>query len=198
MGEGVIAGVRLGPGTQMIWVESALSQLPPDHVCLLRTPEGERTATVVVAPQLLFGEAPVTPGFRLLRSLTGEEALSYEPAASIREAVARELGGLNHVRARVAPDGSRVTLLTDRAHALEEAAGRLMERLGIVVVLRNAAGMLPDPPLPELLAEVEWEGASFIVERISVFHGQLTLRKEDGETTTIPLADWQRAQLGER
>lgn len=184
--------MRLRPDSRLLWVESLQSRTPPGCLGLLDTPGGLRTAHLVVPPQLALVPGASSPDHVLLRPLSDEEATTYEPASSLQSMADTAIAGLAGVRARVAPDGSRVVLLASSPEGLPHAVRELTERLGVPVLLRNERAELPDPLLPELLQELEYAGETVVVEGISVFHGQATLRRPTGGTVKVPLSDLNR------
>lgn len=182
-----VAGVSLTPGGPLIWALSDQRELPPGCLCLLTTPEGERSARLVVPPQLLRKPVEYQQGYILQRGLTEAEALVYEPAASLTQQLARKLGNWPGVRAHVTPDGSNVTLLAERPPAVTGLATAIMVRFQVPVVVRDQSGELPGRVLPGLLDEIAFGGESVTVQRISVFRGEITLRRAGGNELTVPL-----------
>lgn len=187
----LVAGVRLDPAAPVLWVESAVLELPPGCLCLLHTPEGRRSARLVVAPDQLLRAHPAVPGYTLLGELIPEEALEVEPASSLLATVEEALRGVESVSVSVAPDGSRISLLTGEPERLEGRIEELRSAVGVPVVVRDEAGRLRDPALPDLLQELTYGGETATVTGISVFRGTVTLQWPDGGTDEIPLAEIQ-------
>lgn len=186
-----IAGIRLSPSKPVLWTECHEPHLLPDSLCLIGTPEGPRSARCVVAPHLLLGEVTPLPGYQVLRPLTDQEALLTNPAGSLRQEIERTLQENEaEVQIQIEPDGSRALLLHPRGDTLNPLAEELTRRLGVPVLTRTLAGRLPDPPLPYLLQEVTYQDESVTVERISVFHGEITFLRRNGEAVTVPLQEW--------
>ncbi len=183
-----VAGVRLRSSGPVLWVESAEPNLQPGALCLLQTPTGERTARCTVSPPQLAGEVTPLPGHLVLRTLTPDEAQNHEPARSLRERIEQYLGS-TRCEVRVEPDGSRALLLHAETEKLTEQARRLTAELGLPVTARTPGGRVPDPDLPPLLADVCYKEQSAVVERISVYRGEIALRSEHG-LQTVTLQDW--------
>ncbi|MDP9383320.1 MAG: hypothetical protein M3Q29_24890 [Chloroflexota bacterium] len=184
-----VAGIRLQPSGPLLWVECAVSELQPGSLSLLHTPGGDRSARVMVAPQHVLTMASPLSGHLLLHELSEDEALTVEPAAALRDRVEEYLRALHGVRASVAPDGSRVTLLADTPELAGRVAGELSAALEVPVVVRNHSDRLPEPPLPELMQEITYGDKRVTVVRISVFRGTVTLRDASGETFDVPLSE---------
>ncbi len=182
-----VAGVRTEVGSPLLWVRCEPSELTTGCLGMVRTPYGERSARVVVAPQLVLHPGPVAQDYVLLGSLSNEEAFLVDPAASLRERAVAIAG--SEVELRVSPDGSRITLVGPAPGRLEELARELRESLRVVVVVRDETGEVPAPPLPRLLEIIEYEGQPATVTRLSVFSQTVTLRAADGKEVTLSLPE---------
>ncbi len=174
-------------GSPLLWVHCEPSELPPGCLAMVRTPHGERSARVVVAPQLVLHPGPVAQDYVLLGPLSDEEGLLVDPAASLRERAVAIAG--SDVKLRVSPDGSRIILIGLTPGPLEELARQLRESLRVVVVIRDEIGGVSTPPLPRLLETIEYEGEPATVVRLSVFSQTVTLRAADGKEVTLSLPD---------
>lgn len=175
-----VAGVRAGRSGPLVWAACEPEQVPPGSLCLLRTPEGERSARVVVAPWQLVSPVPATPGYAVLRALTDEEALQVEPASGYR-------GRAPGFGVSPSPDGALLTLVPADPESPAPAIPPALLQEDTAVVVRDEHGRIPDPALPELLETIPYEGEAWTVTRISVFRAEVELTADDGRTTVVPL-----------
>jgi len=178
-----VAGVRLAPYSPVLWVSAGDADLVVGTLCLLRTPEGDRSARVVVEPQQLLSEVAPLPGFLAISTLTHEEALGKAPITTLQP----RLDQVAHPPCRIDADGSRVTLCASLDASTVPNAGELTRALRIPVVVRDAAGRLPERELPQLGQRVTYEDVAATVKEISVFRREIVLSTDTGELITVPL-----------
>ena len=181
-----VVGVRLSPSSPVLWVDVGDGELVSGSLCLLSTPEGDRSAYVVVGSGQIVSELAPLPGYQVLASLTDDEARAHEPARTILQ----NLGSVTQTNCCVQPDGSRVTLLAKDDEAVAGQVGDLAQTLRIPVVFRDRTGRIPEVELPQLLERVTYQGTEATIEEISVFRGEIVLRTDSGTTITVPLANW--------
>jgi hypothetical protein len=171
----------------LLWVGCEPGDWQPGALILISSPEGERSARLVVTPAQALRPGPALAGYRALRALTPAQALLVPPAASLGRAAADRLAHIPDVAVCVAPDGSSLTLMARDPERLSPSLPELVDALGVPVVLRDPGGELPAPYLPPLLGRITHEGRPVIVEGLSVFHAKATLRPPGGEPYEVPL-----------
>ncbi len=178
--------VRLSPTSPVLWVDARDAEFVSGSLCLLRTPEGDRSARVVVGSAQLASELVPLPDYQVLSLLTEDEARERAPARTILQ----QLGSASQIDCDVHPDGSRVTLLAKDDEAVAGLAANLARTLRIPVVVRDRTGRIPDIQLPQLMQRATYRDTQATVEQISVFRGEIVLRTKSGAAITVPLADW--------
>ncbi len=181
-----VVGVRLSPSSPVLWIDAGDAEFVSGSLCLLRTPEGDRSARVVVGSAQLASELVPLPGYKVLSLLTEEEARELAPARTILQ----QLDSVAQTDCRVHPDGSRLALLAKDDEAVAGLAVDLARTLRIPVVVRDQSERIPEVELPQLLQRVTYQGTEATVEEISVFRGEVVLRANSGAAITVPLANW--------
>ena len=181
-----VIGVRLSPSSPVLWVAAENVELESGSLCLLSTPEGDRSARVVVGSGQIVSELAPLLGYQVLASLTDDEARAHEPARTILQ----HLASVTQTNCCVQPDGSRVTFLARDDQAIAGQLADLAPMIRIPVVFRDRTGRNPEVELPQLLERVTYQGTEATVEEISVFRGEIMLRIDSGTTITVPLANW--------
>lgn len=181
-----VIGVRLSPSSPVLWVDAGDTELVSGSLCVLSTPEGDRSARVVVGSGQIVSELVPLPGFQILSSLTETEARELAPARTTLQ----QLGPVAQTDCRVHPDGSRVTLLARDDEAVAGLAVDLARTLRIPVVVRDQSERVPEGELPQLLQRVTYQDTEATVEEISVFRGEIVLRANSGAAITVQVADW--------
>jgi hypothetical protein len=169
----------------VLWVDAGDVELVSGSLCLLSTPEGDRSAYVVVGSGQIVSELAPLPGYQVLASLTDDEARAHEPARTILQ----HLGSVTQTNCCVQPNGSRVTMLAKDDQAVAGQVADLAQTLKIPVVFRDRTGRIPEVELPQLLEPVTYQGTEATVEEISVFRGEIVLRTDSGTAITVPLAN---------
>lgn len=185
-----IAGVRLARSGPLVWAACESGNVISGSLCLLRTPEGERSARVIVAPDQFVPPVPPAPGYAVVRALTDTEALEVEPASGLRERAEGAAG----FRASPSPDGGLVTLTAAEPESGASTVPPELLETDAAVVVRDDRGRIPAPELPELLEEIRYGGEAWTVTRVSVFRGEVELTTRDGRTAVVPLDTLPRRQ----
>lgn len=180
-----VVGVRLSPSSPVLWVDAGDVDFISGSLCSLRTPEGDRSARVVVGSAQLSSELVPLPGYLVLSLLTEDEARELAPARTILQ----QLCSVAQIACRVHPDGSRVTLLATDDEAIAGLAADFARTLRIPVVVRDQWERIPEVELPQLLQRVTYQGTEATVEEVSVFRGEIVLRTDSGTAITVPLAN---------
>lgn len=178
--------MRLWPEQGLSWVACPTPGPQAGTLVLLLTPDGERVARLVVAPEQLLSKVVPLAGYAVVRELTEDEAILSEPAARLK--VVADEGVDSRTTVRVRPDGSGVALLDVNNSRLTSAVAQLQELVGVPISGRAVDGEALQPKLPDLLSELEYLGVRYVVEKLSVFHGTITLRREGDELIALPLA----------
>lgn len=185
-----VAGIRFGPSGRVLWCVSRTRDLAPGALCAVLDPGGsERTARVAVAPERILRVPEPAPGWTVLRAVTDDEAAALEPAASLAGRVGDLTLEAMDLAVAAAPDGSHLALLAPEPAfaAAAHLAAELATPLRLPVVARAPDGRLPDPALPDLGATITHAGDALTVVGISVFRGDVTLERADGERVIMPL-----------